>query len=219
LTATAPADKLFDYGVIAARSICRILIFDRPGHRCGYASGFLIAPNVLITNHHVLPDADFAANSIAQFDYELDVFGRTRFRLNSVCRRTGCSLPSEQLDFTIVAVLDDAAGGGASSAKFGYLPLIGSPGKALEGEWLTIIQHPGAERKQLCARENRLLTRTDEVLWYTTDTLGGTSGSPVFNNDWQVVALHHKGVPEERNGSIRRSTDEIMIPAAIGKPT
>jgi len=35
----------------------------------------------------------------------------------------------------------------------------------------------------------------DDFLWYETDTLGGNSGSPVFNDQWQVVALHHAGVP------------------------
>jgi V8-like Glu-specific endopeptidase len=30
-------------------------------------------------------------------------------------------------------------------------------------------------------------------LQYTTDTLPGSSGSPVFNDAWKVVALHHAG--------------------------
>lgn len=38
------------------------------------------------------------------------------------------------------------------------------------------------------------------MLWYATDTQGGSSGSPVFNNDWLLVALHHSGVPETRDG-------------------
>jgi endonuclease G len=73
----------------------------------------------------------------------------------------------------------------------------------MEGEWLTIIQHPNGEPKQVCVRENRLIKRTNDVLWYSTDTLGGSSGSPVFNNDWFVVALHHSGVPEMQGGKIR----------------
>jgi V8-like Glu-specific endopeptidase len=28
---------------------------------------------------------------------------------------------------------------------------------------------------------------------YLTDTLKGSSGSPVFNSNWEVVALHHRG--------------------------
>src|SRR6185295_12247422 len=51
--------------------------------------------------------------------------------------------------------------------------------------------------------ENQLLRRTDDFLWYSTDTLSGSSGSPVFSNDWLVVALHHSGVPALRNGKIQ----------------
>ena len=33
---------------------------------------------------------------------------------------------------------------------------------------------------------------------YVTSTLNGSSGSPVFNDGWEVVALHHAGgnIPE-----------------------
>ena len=30
-------------------------------------------------------------------------------------------------------------------------------------------------------------------LQYTTDTMPGSSGSPVFNDEWHVVAIHHAG--------------------------
>ena len=39
------------------------------------------------------------------------------------------------------------------------------------------------------------MSRLEPVLHYIADTEGGSSGSPVFNNDWQVIALHHWGGP------------------------
>jgi V8-like Glu-specific endopeptidase len=30
---------------------------------------------------------------------------------------------------------------------------------------------------------------------YATNTLGGSSGSPCFNFDWDLIALHHYGDP------------------------
>ena len=33
----------------------------------------------------------------------------------------------------------------------------------------------------------------DTYVQYMTDTNDGSSGSPVFNSDWEVVAIHHSG--------------------------
>jgi endonuclease G len=68
-------------------------------------------------------------------------------------------------------------------------------GKVLVGESLNIIQHPNGEPKQLALRENKLLDVLPQFLHYHTDTAPGSSGSPVFNDQWEVVALHHSGVP------------------------
>lgn len=38
--------------------------------------------------------------------------------------------------------------------------------------------------------------RADNAYLYSaTDTLKGSSGAPVFNDQWYVVALHRRGVP------------------------
>lgn len=189
-------------GSLAARAVARIEIGLR-----SYGTGFLIAPRVLITNNHVLPDKAAAAQARAQFRYELDLndveIGPVNYRL----------LPDElfftlgDLDYTVVAVEAVSQDGVTPLAQFGCLPLIEAVGKASEGEWLTIIQHPEGGRKQICVRENQLIKRDGDFLWYATDTTPGSSGSPVFNNDWYVVALHHKSIPDTRNGVTQKRPD------------
>jgi hypothetical protein len=50
--------------------------------------------------------------------------------------------------------------------------------------------------KQVIIRENRLIDLLDRYAHYEADTEPESSGSPVFNNQWEVVALHHSGVPK-----------------------
>jgi endonuclease G len=80
--------------------------------------------------------------------------------------------------------------------EFGWLKIYRETGKVLEFEYLTIIQHPSGEHKQIAIRENKLIKELANSLRYSTDTAPGSSGSCVFNDQWQVVALHNMGVPE-----------------------
>lgn len=185
-------------GAVAARAVARIAIRGPAGS--GWGAGFLIAPGVLITNNHVLPDPATAASSLAQFEYELDLADREQGPVSFTLQPQVLFHTSVPLDFTVVAVAPTSDSHGTSLDAYGCLPLLEVTGKVFEGEWLTIVQHPAGQRKQLCVRENRFIKRTDDHLWYSTDTLAGSSGSPVFNNDWFVVALHHSGVPELKNG-------------------
>ena len=194
------------HGAVAAKPICRLTLNDSKGRAAGYATGFLIAPTVLLTNNHVFPTKDSVVESLAEFDFELDLLDQPKTSVFFGLSPDQLFLTSVDLDYSIVAVQPRSANG-VPLANYGYLPLLGSAGKVIEGEWMTIIQHPGAQRKQVCVRENKLLTRTDDVLWYTTDTLGGASGSPVFNNDWQVVALHHKGIPKTGPNGVWQTVD------------
>jgi endonuclease G, mitochondrial len=179
-------------GAIAARAVARIALDGG-----GYGTGFLIAPRVLITNNHVIGNKETAARAMANFRYEVnlkDVVAE-EVTVELVPDELFHTSPVDQLDFTVVAISPKV-----SLRQFGFLPLIKDTGKTAEGEWLTIIQHPSGQRKQLCVRENKFVKRTDNMLWYTTDTEPGSSGSPVFNNDWFVVALHHSGVQETKDG-------------------
>jgi endonuclease G, mitochondrial len=190
-------------GTRAARSVTRIAIREPNGRLAGWGTGLLIAPNVLMTNHHVLSESRWALRSEAQFQFERDIDGRQIDPAIFLLEPQKLFFTAAALDFTVVAVAPQAQNSDRPLSTYDFLPLVGTLGKVTEGEWLTIIQHPNGERKQVCVRENRFIKRTDDVLWYSTDTVGGSSGSPVFNNDWYVVALHHSGIPEEKNGRIQ----------------
>lgn len=204
-------------GARAARAIGRVVIRTPSGQLAGYGTGFLIAPRVLITNNHVLESPAAAARSQVQFEYEVDIDGQPLSPVAFMLRPGELFFTSKELDFTVVAVSPKADIGETPLSTYGCLPLVGTKGKVADGEWLTIIQHPGGERKQVCVRENKLLKRDRDVLWYSTDTLGGSSGSPTFNNDWYVVALHHSGVPEERNGRIQTIHGTDFDPSRHGE--
>jgi len=201
-------------GTIASRSIARIVIRSASGAAGGWGTGFLISPGVLITNNHVLPDAGTAGGSTAQFRYETGIDDDPQTEVEFALDPGALFHTSSDLDFTVVAVRSTSSSG-TSLNDFGCLPLLATTGKAFEGEWLTIVQHPSAERKQICVRENRLIKKAEDVLWYSTDTLPGSSGSPVFNNDWYVVALHHSGVPEIRNGKWQTVDGRDYDPATM----
>ena len=66
---------------------------------------------------------------------------------------------------------------------------------ALRGECLNILQNPNGAPKRVALRQNRFTALLERFVHYESDTLPGSSGSPVFNDQWQVICLHHAGVP------------------------
>jgi len=59
---------------------------------------------------------------------------------------------------------------------------------------LYVIGYPGGGSLAFSINDNIMLGCNERRVHYRTATEGGSSGSPVFEeNDWQVVALHHAG--------------------------
>lgn len=204
--------NFFDRGAHAARSIGRIRIRTATGSPAGFGTGFLVSPRLLLTNNHVLPDAETASFSQIEFNYQDGLNGD---RLQSIpfdLEPDTLFLTSQRLDFSLVAVRQtDRAN--APLASFGWHPLIAQEGKVIVGEYVTIIQHPNGEPKQVALRENQLIDVLPDFLHYQTDTAPGASGSPVFNDQWEVVALHHSGVPKrDDRGRILNLNGEPWTP-------
>ncbi len=74
----------------------------------------------------------------------------------------------------------------------GYIPLPTSLSYAVN-QHVNIIQHPSGRRKEVALQQNNIQHIYTNHLRYTTDTEPGSSGSPVFNNSWDLLTLHHAG--------------------------
>lgn len=182
--------RYLDEGVAAARAIGRVHILGADGSRLGFGTGFLVSPHLLLTNHHVLPDAATAAASVVEFDYQDGIDGRP-LRPRSVSLDPGRFFVADrERDFALVAV--DASPD--VLAPYGFNRLTDAQGTVVIGECVTIVQHPRGEKKQIALRENKIVDIPEMFVHYSADTEPGSSGSPVFNDQWEVVALHHASV-------------------------
>ncbi|WP_291837189.1 DNA/RNA non-specific endonuclease [Brevundimonas sp.] len=202
LERTIGSDDLVDLnyllrGLDAARPVGRITIRDGGGRALGDATGFMVTPTLLLTNQHVLADAATAAASRVDFDCELDRLGFPRPTTTFGFDPGRFFVVDAALDMALVAVSPQPMRGDGRLGDYGWLRLSPEVGKINVGEAITIIQHPNGRTKQVALRENRLLDITADHLTYESDTAPGSSGAPVFNDSWQVVALHHSGVPRK----------------------
>jgi endonuclease G, mitochondrial len=183
--------RYLDSGVRASRAVGRVNIRDARGRVVGYGTGSLVSSRLLLTNHHVLPESGTAAASAIEFNYEDGINGQPLQPKLLPLDPASFFLADEDLDFALIAV--QAAE--QTLADLGFNRLIEAEGKAIAGDFVTIVQHPRGEKKQVALRDNRIVDVLGNFLHYEADTEPGSSGSPVFNDQWEVVALHHAGVP------------------------
>lgn len=184
--------KWLEEALKASKAVCRITFTDVDGS-ASVGTGFLTQEGYLFTNNHVLKTAEVVKTATAEFNYEVGMDGKTKsitaYKLDPSSYITS---PPSEYDFARVKVIDRAD---APLAQWGFvefdpeaIPVVGDP--------VTIIQHPEGEDKQIALTANEVLGQLKQHIFYMTDTKGGSSGSPVFNKNWKVVAIHHAGKTE-----------------------
>ena len=156
-----------------------------------FGTGWLLGVKHVITNYHVInartdgeapaASAEFelqARGTEVQFDYDDQNVAGEKFSV------TALSAANVQLDYAILE-LDREPGRPP-------LPIWARPIDFTEGARLpvNIIQHPGGQAKQIAIRNNLAAALKGDDLAYFTDTEAGSSGAPVCNDRWQVLALH-----------------------------
>jgi V8-like Glu-specific endopeptidase len=174
-------------GLRVAASVVRLGTVTQ-GNELFRATGFVIAPNTILTNYHVLHDDQGAPVKQVDiwFNYELDTAGRPR--------------EVDAYEGDVTTIVGDAKHDWAvicprKPFKPGYPELKLRPSKPLsKGDFVFIVQHPTGHPKKIGLLHNEVVSVTSERVQYLTDTLPGSSGSPVCNEFWEVVALHHTGI-------------------------
>jgi V8-like Glu-specific endopeptidase len=168
-------------------------------------TGFLVAPGILLTNHHVLPDSKTAGSTIVLANYEAAHPGTTPGKPASVpLDPNSLFVTNSELDFTFC---------GVQGLDFlGAIPLDRNSLNIAASETVNIIQHPRGRPKEVALRDNQVVQSDSLVIQYACSTEPGSSGSPVFNNQWEPVALHHASVKSE--GPEARTADDPSADAS-----
>lgn len=201
--------------------VCRVEINGNPA-----GTGFLVGPDAVLTNFHVLEDV-FAGTTPAEqvacrFDYKVladksRVEGTTvklhttdwnldfsRFSPAEQTKLPDDPLPTkDELDYALVRLERPlgseafSAKGGAEAQSRGWITIPSGPLTFSPKSALIIAQHPdGSPLKLAIDTESVIGTNNNGTrVRYVTNTEAGSSGSPVFDLNWNLLALHHMGDP------------------------
>ncbi|OLP15450.1 hypothetical protein BST81_26320 [Leptolyngbya sp. 'hensonii'] len=188
-----PKPQLWDVaflsrGVDQAASVCRI---DMEGHGA-IGTGFLISQDLILTNHHVWEDAT-RLGAISQLSLSFgcmtskagrETIGQT---FNLAEQQPIRFSPTHKFDYALFRV-ESRILETKSVRPVNYIQQ--PPG---QGSSIHVLQHPDGEAMKIVFGTNGITgVYADEgLIQYISQTSTGSSGSPCFNDDWHLVALHH----------------------------
>lgn len=173
-------------------------------------TGFLVGPDLLLTNQHVLKGKEYLEDAVVRFDYVSDASGVVirEGRVVQILSDFYFSSPAGELDYALVRLKEKpleelTIQSGLATKSLEELVRIGkhrgylvlASGILPKHFRVNIIQHPDGKPMKVVLTQNYVVHSTDARVQYVADTMGGSSGSPVFNQRWEVVALHHSGSP------------------------
>lgn len=193
-------------GLELSKSVCKVTFADRSADECG--TGVLIAPDLMLTNYHVFSreagaDLDEIATQMrCEFGYTSAQSGNQAYVCGAVENQAVVSAsPINVLDYVLVRLRskDDSA-----NEKSIQPVAYNSTDQLTPRSPLNILQHPEGEQMKVSLSNNGVV-KTDEargLVLYVNAARPGSSGSPCFNQQWQLVALHHKGLATSF-GSVR----------------
>lgn len=177
-------------------TVCRIETSD------SFGTGFLIGPDIVITNYHVMRsvisgDLD-PRQVILLFDYKKTMDGTTvqpgqEYTLATIW--LVASSPADELDYALLRVSDEPGKRPVGNQQYASARGWLTPKAHVftQNEPLFIIQHPDAAPLKLSSGTFIKAKSNPERIVHSVSTLGGSSGSPCFTIDWTLVALHNAG--------------------------
>jgi hypothetical protein len=193
------------------RQVCRV---ELEGKALG--TGFLVGPDTVLTNWHVLEAANNAIDKLScRFDYvrlsdgtiqagqliPLAPAGSLETSPYSQAEKTDepeTPLPTaDELDYALLRLVTRAGEQQVEGSARGWIVLPKSAPPLPADAPILIVQHPEGGPMKLALDTQAVKGRNGNGtrIRYLTNTDPGSSGSPVFTIDWGIVALHHYGDP------------------------
>jgi V8-like Glu-specific endopeptidase len=187
-----------------ARSVCRLEV-----GAIGTGTGVLIKRDLVLTNYHVMGGDLSAARTVLEANARNTVL---RFGAFSV---KGSAAAGQEVRLHQQAIVEcsvaydfallrtDGSIEGAVDVEpyfeIGTLPVKTNP--------LRVLQHPEGGPMMLALSSNGVTWIDPGLvnLQYITNVAGGSSGSPCFDADWRLVALHHAGAGAKGEGILMQS--------------
>jgi Concanavalin A-like lectin/glucanases superfamily/Trypsin-like peptidase domain len=181
-------------------------------------SGFLVGATHLLTNYHVLFDEEVASQCVAQFHYE-ESLGADQKTIDYELDPDTLFIREPSLDYTLVQLKFNQFTRQAGH-HFGWLQLVEDDANIIpglrdeedvkklesegfelseeekEGDNVILIHHPKGRQKKIDLTNNRVIKGGlyKSFLRYTAESDYGSSGCPVFNTKWELVALNHAAI-------------------------
>lgn len=187
--------RWYNKGLRRAEAVAKIV--DRNGN--GHGTGFLLRGSdvheslgerwVLVTNAHVIsedleeqagspgslsPDDVLVRFEASESEEELEV---DEILFTSRRNELDCTIVTLQSEVTLENPIRVAK----------RLPRVDSKTRVY------VIGHPRGGGLSFSLDDNLLLDHQKPKVHYRAPTEGGSSGSPVFNENWDLIALHHAG--------------------------
>jgi hypothetical protein len=203
-------------------------------------TGFLVGPDTVLTNWHVFEaakDAGKVQQLGCRFDFvrlpngstqpgqliALDAAGSLDTSRYSNAEKTATPEnpppTPEELDYCLLQLAKRVGDEQVGGVSRGWITLPKQAFPLPADAPILILQHPkGAPMKmaldtQAVIGPNGNGTRVR----YRTNTDPGSSGSPVFTMEWDLVALHHLGDPDWHNPSFNQGVPIELIRQRIEK--
>ncbi|QRN92900.1 trypsin-like peptidase domain-containing protein [Archangium violaceum] len=216
--------SFFAGGVAASQSVALIRVPRHDGRvprllssgepYLSQGTAWFLTPELVITNHHVINARQPGESTASREDLELQAtkawleldFDDDAMKPGraDAAKLESCDVA---LDYAILRLAQ------SQTRK----PLEVRPGKVDVNTPVNIIQHPLGNAKRVACRNNLVTASTDNQLRYFTDTLRGSSGSPVFDDTWRVVALHYSSAAVQGVSFQGKQTAWVNVGVPIGR--
>lgn len=199
------------------RQVCAVELDDTKG------TGFLIGPGTVLTNYHVVEKAikgevdprtvrlrfDYrrlrdGLTTIAGVTYELAddwLVDAKAYSPADLIPYDEASLPADdQLDYAVLRTREKvglAAPSGPVDDQRGWVVPRTSAYAFPVDSFLMIVQHPCHDPISFDSADDAVLrvNPNGTRVHYRTNTMPGSSGSPVLSRELELVGLHHTGEP------------------------